>query len=65
MDIKNKLKQMCEGSIRHQFYIDLIRHCSLEYLMTVVVLQCNTSLISSALDKFSMPGTKQTIETHD
>ena len=38
MDIKNKLKQMCEGSIRHQFYVDSTRHCSLEYLMTVVVL---------------------------
>ena len=32
-DIKNKLKQIPEGSMSHHFYTDSIRHCSLEYLM--------------------------------
>ena len=38
MDIKNKLKQMREGSMSHYFYTVSLRRCSLEYLMKVGVL---------------------------
>ena len=37
MDIKNKLKQMREGSMSHYFYIVSLRRCSLEYLMKIDV----------------------------
>ena len=40
-------------------------YSSLLYLMKVGVFLCNTPLISSALNNFSMHRTKQTIETHD
>ena len=35
MDVKNKLKQLCEGSTSHHFYTDSVRHCSVGYLMKV------------------------------
>ena len=38
MDIKNKLKQMREGSMSQYFYTVSLRRCSLEYLMKVGVL---------------------------
>ena len=65
MDIKNKLKQIPEGSMSQHFYTDSIRHCSLEYLMKIGLLYCNTPLISSALNNFSMHGIKQITKTHD
>ena len=38
MDIKNKLKQIRDAYMSHDFYTDSIRHCSLEYLMKVGVV---------------------------
>ena len=65
MDIKNKLNQIQERSMSHHFCTDSISHCSRAHLMKVGVLLCNTPLISSMLNNFSMYATKQTIETHD